>query len=109
MSARAEKLTTIDTGQKTYQPLVSIKNPPTIGPMTGPSNGPRELRDIAVPLLSTGIISAIVPLPQVIVPTPATAARNRKVINIPILGATAEVIMKIRNSILHVLYMEIRP
>lgn len=77
--------------------------------MTGPSNGPRELRDIAVPLLSTGITSAIVPLPQVIVATPATPARNRKVINIPIFVATAEAIVKMRNSTLHVWYTGIRP
>ena len=83
-------------------PSASIKKPPTIGPIIGPNSGPRDHKLIANPLFSTGIKSAIVPLPHVTVATPASPARNLNAIKVPMFCETAQPIVKSRKSTLQV-------
>jgi hypothetical protein len=87
--------------QKTHlQSFASTRNPPAIGPMIGPNNGPKDQSDIATPRLSGGIRSAIVPLPQVIGATPAKPARKRNTINIAMFLDTAHRMVKIEKRML---------
>ena len=97
-------LTTIAKTQNTHRQLVaSTRYPPTTGPTIGPKSGPKDQRAIALPRLSIGIISAIVPLPIVVGATPATPSRNRKMMREDRFGARALAMLKIKKSTLHAL------
>jgi hypothetical protein len=87
-------------------PACWIKTPPTTGPTIGLKMGPKAQKAIALPLISTGIKSAIVPLPQVTAATPANPARNRNAISMPMFLATAQPIVKMKNKTLHVWHTE---
>lgn len=90
-------------------PACWIKTPPTTGPTIGPRMGPIAQNAIAFPLSSTGIRSAIVPLPHVTAATPANPDKNRNAINIPMFFETAQQMVKMRNSTLHAWYTGRRP
>lgn len=51
--------------------------------MQGPSRGPRAQAAMALPRISTGIMSAMLPLPMVMGTEPATPMRKRKAIIMP--------------------------
>lgn len=96
-------LTAMVMTQKIHlHPFASARNPPAIGPIMGPRIGPTDHMDIASPLLSRGIKSAIVPLPMVIGATPANPARKRKTVNMAMLTDTALRIVNMTKRMLHV-------
>lgn len=90
-------------------PACWIKTPPTTRPTIGLKMGPKAQKAIALPLISTGIKSAIVPLPQVIAATTPNPARNRNVISMLMFLATAQPIVKMKNKTLQVWYTGRRP
>lgn len=91
------------------QPFASTRNPPQIGPNTGPSNGPIEKMAMAPPRFSTGMTSAIVPAPRLKQTAPKQPARKRNPISMPRLSETAQAIVKIRNPQLPAQYRGTRP
>lgn len=94
-------LTAMVTIQKAHlHPKSSTTNPATTGPIEGPSKGPRLQIDIARPRHSAGIMSAMLPAPQVTTATPAKPDRNRKAMSMPMLVANAQPILKITNRTL---------
>jgi hypothetical protein len=79
------------------------------GPIVGPKIGPIIHSAMAAPLLSAGIVSAMVPAPSAIGQDDAIPTRNRKAISAPRLFATAHAIVKITNRTLLTLYKIVRP
>jgi hypothetical protein len=70
------------------------------GPIAGPKIGPIIDTAIAAPLLSTGIIFAMVPALSVKGEDAAIPTKNLNAINAPKLLATAQAIVKMRNKTL---------
>ena len=60
------------------QPLAAVRNPPPIGPMTGPISGPMLQTDIARPRSRGMNMSATELPPMVMGVEPVTPARKRK-------------------------------
>src|SRR5450756_114556 len=90
-----ESPTVIVKTQKTHlQPSACARKPPATGPRTGPSRGPIANMDIAAPLDCCGITSTTVPPPIVNGQEPAHPARNRKMMKLGMLVATAHATVK---------------
>jgi len=80
-----------------------------IGPTVGPRRGPAIQKTIARPLLSIGMVSAIVAEPMVTGQLPAIPAMRRKTSRALKLLATAQAILKMKKTKLHTLYKGKRP
>jgi hypothetical protein len=77
--------------------------------MVGPRRGPEIQKTIARPLLSIGIVSAMVAEPIVRGQLDAIPARRRNTSRALRLLATAQAILKIKNNMLQTLYNGARP
>lgn len=88
--------------QKTQRhPSASVRYPPAMGPMMGPSNGPMDQMAMAPPLCSGGSMSEMVPLPHVTTDTPASPAKKRKTMSMPMFCETAQQTVKMVKKTLH--------
>lgn len=75
-----------------------------MGPMVGPTIGPRVQTIMATPLFSLGIVSASDAAPRVNGADPPMPAKMRNAIMLPELGATEHATLKMRNKRLPALY-----
>jgi hypothetical protein len=96
---KAVRLTHMVISQYTHrQPAAVMRYPPATGPMQGPRSGPMAQAAIALPRFSTGIISAMLPLPMVIGTDPDRPMRKRKAMSIPMESESAAPTEKMANK-----------
>lgn len=94
---RRDEQTRIVRSQNTHlHPIAWTRNPPATGPTTGPNNGPAVHIAMALPLRAVGIVSAMVPAPIVKHVTPKQPDNSLNAINMPMLSATAQAMVKMK-------------